>query len=97
MPTFHFTYFRLVTKTKKLRTAKIFGHAKNWIVITFGLKDIAVLATFTGEITTPKNRRPHSKSALASLPERKGASYVNTGILLNTVNTKMDNKPIFLG
>ena len=40
--------------------------------------------------TTPKNRRPQSKSALASLPERKGASYVNTGILLNTVNTKMD-------
>ena len=46
MPEFHFTYFRLVTKTKKLRTTKIFGHAKNWIVITFGLKDIAVLATF---------------------------------------------------
>ena len=54
-------------------------------------------SNFAGEITTPKNRRPQSKSALASLPERKGASYVNTSILLNNVNAKMDNKPIFLG
>ena len=35
-------------------------------------------SNFAGEITTPKNRRPQSKLVLASLPERKGASYVNT-------------------
>ena len=42
-----FTFYRLVVKTKKMHHGKISGHAKNWIVITFGLKDIAVLATFT--------------------------------------------------
>ena len=42
----HFTFYRLVTKTKKLCDTKILGHAKGFGVISFGLKDIAVSALF---------------------------------------------------
>ena len=38
-----FTFYRLVTKTNKIHHGKILGHAKNCLVISFGLVDIVII------------------------------------------------------
>ena len=42
-----FTFYGLGTKTKKIHHGKILGHAKNCLVIRFGLVDIIIIATFS--------------------------------------------------